>query len=737
MLSSNFRCALTAALIAAVPFFVACSGIASTSSLAPTGSSGSTSGTGDTGTSGTAGSGGGGVVGTQSTGGTTPPAASSAVPGTTYVLPSDRVTLWQPGVSYAPSSGAYAPVKPPSDWSGGIPARSTICSTLEPTGGDDTAAINAALASCPANQTVLLKTGRFVISGHGIEITNSYVTLRGSGPGAGMSGALNTFPSASSATLLVKSDGKSNPYPVITIGTITGLDTMWETAAFAGDAVAGTNSVQLKSAAPAGLAPGEIVYVNETYDPSLTWFNVKGDQASGSYDGWGEGGQGVAVAESRPIGQAMEVASVSGTTVTFTTPFHMTYRTAHAAHLGRVQLSQRTSWVGLESLFVTGGDGGDGGGNVVFASASYSWAKNIESAGHGPKYGGGLVHFLSSFRCELRDSYVHSNAVNIPDISPGGAFYNIVLDSYNADTLVENNIDWIANKVMVMRGTGGGNVIGYNYIDDGYGSYYPNQGETAMNADHMTTSHHELFEGNSSWSMATDSRWGNSIYITWFRNWVTAQRVSAWPGISSKSVAYGNPLTSYVYSEAGRNFYYEDEYSRNPARVGSHHWWFNYVGNVLGTEALPLLTKPRSFYFVPQTGYDYEWTGPSTPAAIDSTRVPMWSLGNADSSEVPFPGNGLDPSVLPVTLRDANFDYYTRAVHWHGIGGSGSAETAPPGASDGGGTVLPDSLYLPGKPAFFGSSPWPWVDGSNAANPLPGSLPAQARFNSGTPNTTQ
>jgi hypothetical protein len=287
-----------------------------------------------------------------------------------------------------------------------------------------------------------------------------------------------------------------------------------------------------------------------------------------------------------------------------------------------------------------------------------------------------------------------------------------------------------------MRGTGGGNVIGYNYMDDGYGNTYPNQGETALNADHMTTSHHELFEGNYSWNLGTDSRWGNSIYITWFRNWATAQRISAWPGIASTSAAFGNPLPSYVYSSGGQSFYYEDEYNRVMAKVGSHHWWFSYVGNVFGAISLPMLANPRSFYKVPQTGYAYESAG-GISAAVSESDVAIWALGVPDGSEPAFPGNGLDPSVLPATLRDANFDYFTLGSHWHGIGGSGVAQTSPPGASLGGGAQLPSSLYLQGKPAFFGSSPWPWVDGSDSSNPLPGTLPARNRFNAGTPNTIQ
>ena len=95
---------------------------------------------------------------------------------------------------------------------------------------------------------------------------------------------------------------------------------------------------------------------------------------------------------------------------------------------------------------------------------------------------------------------------------------------------------------------------------------------------------------------------------------------------------------------------------------------------------------------------------------------------------------------MSTILRDGNFDYFTGLTHWHGIGGycnsSNSAgatcagqATTPPAVP-----TLPNSLYLTSKPAFFGSNPWPWVDGTNASNPLPGTLPARTRFDAGTPN---
>src|SRR5258708_25463680 len=107
---------------------------------------------------------------------------------------------------------------------------------------------------------------------------------------------------------------------------------MWQTAAFAADATQGANSVALTGAPPSGLAPGEIVYVDETYDPALSWYNTNGGQGTGSgFDGWGEGEDGIAVGSSRPIRQTMEVAPVSGNPVPFTTPCHKTYLTAFPA----------------------------------------------------------------------------------------------------------------------------------------------------------------------------------------------------------------------------------------------------------------------------------------------------------------------------------------------------------------------------------------------------------------------
>ena len=221
----------------------------------------------------------------------------------------------------------------------------------------------------------------------------------------------------------------------------------------------------------------------------------------------------------RPVSQVVEVASVTGKTVTFTTPFHIAFDTAHDAQLSRYVRGRRgpllsaVKHAGLEDLLVHGGEGGDGGGNIRLELAAYSWVKGVES-----EYSrGGSVVLSATFRCIVRDSYLHHSK----NPNPGGDGYGFSINSGSADNLIENNISWNFNKVIVMRASGGGNVIGYNYFEDGYGEGYPTIVETGLNASHMTTPHYELFEGNQAFNIDGDARWGNSVYITFFRNHAT------------------------------------------------------------------------------------------------------------------------------------------------------------------------------------------------------------------------
>ena len=761
-----------------------------------------------------------------------------------YALPSNRVTTWMPGLSYAPTSGQYAPTKPPTAWTGGIPTNYTQSgSTLTANGSDQTSAINSAISTACGSATqstpkkVLMAAGHFKTSS-AITISCSYVALIGAGAGPGCYGAIVTATciTANSGSATIIENTTNTASQIISIGVSTGgpstaVNQMYETSASTADMTAGSNCTTLASpSSVSGMSVSEVVYVNEIEDPNISWVNgTAGQGVNGAgYWGWGEANgadgypSGGTFSTSRPVGQAMEVASFNSGTgvVCFTTPFAQTYRLSHTAHLGRINPSARVQWSGISNMFLAGPTGGseslwgDGWAKLTIASCSYCWAANIEISGHG-KQASALVDLQNSFRVEVRDSYLHGDSSDITNVEPGGSFYNIIGDDYTSDSLIENNISWIGNKVMVMRDVGSGNVVGYNYADDAFGYSYMSEDETGMNEGHMVGSHHTLFEGNYTHQCGSESRWGNTNFATWFRNQCSGMRVSAWPTqlVTSTSCAFGNPLIGANTNPGGGITYYEDAWNRNPVKASSYSYNYNYVGNVLGIESQPLLTSPQStgnFNAGPQTAFSYEQYGPSVPASAPAnTAVPMWTLGVPDGSEgnvtvtvsstsgttltvgtypggdqtliypglglttrasagtyitglsgtgiggagtypinnsqtlgsgsfvIGYYGNGLNQVVLPTTLRDANYDYFTNAVHWHGIGGSGVGQTTPPGASTTGGSTLPNSLYMTSKPAFFHSQIWPWVDGSNATTPIPGTLPAQVRFQTCAPNTVQ
>ena len=207
----------------------------------------------------------------------------------------------------------------------------------------------------------------------------------------------------------------------------------------------------------------------------------------------------------RPTAEIKQIASVSGSTITFTTPIHISYRASHAAQLSRYGQPHVMN-AGVEDLKLIGGDAG----NLRFHWAAQSWAKNVESTvWHGEGFA-----IDSSFRIELREFYVHDAAW----AQPGGGGYAISLSAGTAEVLIENGISVRANKVIVARSAGAGSVVGYNYMDMSYINTNGSWIEIGLNASHMVGSHHVLFEGNYGHNADSDNTHGNSIYHTFFRN---------------------------------------------------------------------------------------------------------------------------------------------------------------------------------------------------------------------------
>ncbi len=339
----------------------------------------------------------------------------------------------------------------------------------------------------------------------------------------------------------------------------------------------------------------------------------------------------------RPTTEIKEVASVSGNTITFTSPLAIGYRTSHTAQLTRYTLSGSHSGAnsihvpnaGVENLTLKGGADGE----LRFEAAAYSWAKGIEMT----QWMGDGVGMDNSFRIEIRDSYLHTGSWPMP----GGAGYVISLANGTSEVLVENNILLDTCKDMVMRSSGSGSVISYNYADDPWDANSPIWQEVALNASHMSGPHHVLFEGNYAPNFDSDYTHGNAIYLTVFRNVLTGQRRS---------------FTDTQNARAGGLAY------------GS--WWDSFIGNVLGRSG----QMSGWAYTAPAmscdsngdncTGNNGTWTGND-----------IWQFGYDPGRWGMHP----DPQTLATVIRDGNYDFVTNSQRWHNTpGGFAYAELDVP-----------------------------------------------------------
>jgi len=589
------------------------------------------------------------------------------------ILPADRATTWNPGLNAV----------------GGIPVRSTICATLSPReqGLDDRAQIQSAIDACPTGQAVQLTAGTFIVNGPHYLLINKDITLRGAGP---------------ERTTLAKTDGakpfqaatSADPVPLIIVGparysTSGHSSDIVSSSALTADAAKGGFEVTVDR--PQLFKPGQIVLLDETSgagwqkDPQgrgeiwaapdwrVVWQKHRPPapgvdhfspdafpttpQTAGSWFSRAD----------RPTAEIKEVAAVSGATVRFTTPVHISYRTGHRAELSS-HGHAHVKFAGVEDLKLIGGDNG----NLSFVWAAYSWARNVDNT----QWHGVGFSFHSSFRVELRDYYVHDAAW----AQVGGGGYAISLSGGSSEILIENGIAVRANKVMVARSSGAGSVVAYNYMDMSYINSNGSWIEAGLNASHMVGPHHVLFEGNLGHNAESDDTHGNSILHTFFRNHLRCIRA---PFINQA----GGKIDDALQVQNG---------PKRCAGLASYSYWMSFIGNVLGA--------PNAMG---------GWADETTFA---SGRPGIWMLG-WDSRE-PY---RVDTKVAATALRHGNFDYLTNTVRWD------------PATSD---RALPASLYLSGKPKFFGAGrgyTWPWVE--PAGQPQLHVLPAKARYDAGTPFT--
>jgi hypothetical protein len=600
---------------------------------------------------------------------------------------------------------------------GGIPARTTVCATVNPSGGNDTTNIQNAINNCPAGQVVSLAAGTFTVAGGSYILLNKGITVRGAGAGQTIvqhPTSTSCPPSSSQGAVMDCSSGGGNSeiFHVSPLGRYVGNATT--ACALTADAAAGAYSISVTSSCASLFHAGDVVLLDELsgaqwmpdpeYPSNNIWassdyrvvYHIHNPSASG--DDGNDVKCSYTINCDRVTNEIKQVKSVSGNTITFDSPVMISYRVSHTADLWHFQ-TPFLQMAGIENLTTAYGDNG----SIEMDYCAYCWLYQVETK----NYIGPSIELLFSFRPQVEHFYVHDAAWPVP----GGAGYNIDLRYDTSEALIENGITILANKPMVARGSGAGSVIAYNYVDKQYIRDQDGWQEMGLNASHLVGPHHILFEGNWTSNMDSDATHGGSIYLTFFRNQATALRNSF---IDLDSHAVQN---DYLRCN-GPNVY-----GGSPSRATgpqAYTYWVSFVGNVLGTANCT--TAANGWYLNNSFG------GPDNSNGIF---LLGWYNGGKSINDpttatiypaIPPGVNGTTSSCTSsgtncATILDGNFDFFSNAIHW---------------ATNDTNHVLPNSMYLTSKPAFFGTNTWPWVVPTTGTTYT---LPAKARYDAGTPNS--
>jgi hypothetical protein len=532
-------------------------------------------------------------------------------PGAPYSLPADRAVTWTGNVGVV----------------GDIPARTTIYTTVVPSGADDTLAIQTAIDNCLPGQVVALASGAFNV-GSPIKV-KSDITLRGAGMGvtiikgaAGMGGAyligFDASPSYGSSLSAASGLTKDS----------TGITTMSEH----------------------GWSVGDIIQIdqlnNASGDPVVT---NKGSNGTCSWCGRANG--------SRSLGQLDKVIAVpSSTTATLEIPLTWTYASKLSPQVTKI--NGITTNAGVEDLSVDNSASGsinqtDDGATVALYASSNCWLLRVEAIGSYRT----MVRIQQGYRNTIRACKFHEG---VPALPIDGASYDNsraygIWINPGSGNLIENNQLFHLFMPVILNGPTSGNVIAYNYITE---LYYTNTNWNLGNLEtHGGHPSMNLFEGNyGDGRILADDVWGSSSHNTFFRNRqaLTPNKTGApWDFDLQKNAQY-----------------------------------YNIIGNVIGTSSVEYIYELNNVTLSGQIAifrFGYTSDGDGGASGNDSQVAATVLLhGNWDSVNNSVVWNGSNDVSLPPSMYLTSKPSWWGVMQWPAVGPDVSPMYPPaPGAYNG------------------------------------------------------
>jgi hypothetical protein len=419
------------------------------------------------------------------------------------------------------------------DWSaagaGAIPARAVHCADLPPSA--TLAQINAALAACPAGQSVYLEPGSYNIAGT-IHLPSN-VTLRGAGADQTV---LNATGSGEAVVALGSGGVPFRPRVIHPAPS------------------AGATQIELVSAS--GISPGSFLAIAERNDPAYVTSAGSGGNCNWCDGGWSKDG-------SLARGQIVQVTGVTGNTVSISPALYAAYTRDPIA----VPFEMAVLAAGVENLQVRANNTGYGA-NFLMDMCAGCWIRGVES-----NYADGdHVSIQWGYRDEVRDSYFSNAFLHVP----GAHDSDIQLALKTSASLIENNIIERTHESVMLEWGAAGNVIAYNYMMGEFDSEAPNVVIGGIDY-HGAHPQFNLLEGNVLTAIYADAVWGSSSDTAAFRNWVVGTNRICAP-LHGRGPVDCSASSAHYGFQAARAIQLSYTSSRN-----------NLIGNVIGSSQMQAL----------------------------------------------------------------------------------------------------------------------------------------------------
>lgn len=577
--------------------------------------------------------------------------------------------LFAPAMSKAQLwSGVISPSRA-VDWASAgtqMQNRTTQCGSTIAAYSGSPAAINSAIAACPAGQFVSLGAGTFNLTG-GVDFTqHSNVTLRGQGANStflvfsgGGAGGYNSLVAMEGS---ISANGYENNVCDWTSGYAPGSTTI--TLANCGTTTPAVGSLS-------SLQVGTLLIldqVDEATDTGKIWnCGTQNVCANGTQGGEsridGPAVNGVSI---RSQQQGVVVTGVNGNTVTISPGIYMpNWRAGQApqAYFANTTVTGD----GVENLSIDNTPAGAASGhNITISNCVGCWVTGIRSIDANRSH----VSLILASHTVVRGNYIYESASHLT-VSYGSEMFGAW------DGTFENNIyQQNSDSEPSCSGACEGNVVAYNFnIDNIYSApgwfqagFYQHAAGDSLN----------LWEGNIGPGYIADDVHGTHHFETVFRN-----RLQGWQANCDGTSCTAQTIPVHLY-------------------VGSRY--FNIIGNVLG-----------------QTGFHANYTcSAQSTASCSAGTDSIYVLGYSGNSGGIF-NNVLgyctspactsfsfyDPQVAPYLMRWGNYDTINGANQFNASEvPSGIAAYANPVPSS---QSLPASLYLTAKPSWWQNEPWPAI----------------------------